>query len=243
MKFLRALILILFCSNANAAELVEREPMAVNLTSVLDINGKEFSFGNLEDNVLVLHFWATWCPGCTQEMEKLNSLQKILKKERIIILPISEDFKGDAVIKEFYQSYGLTNLTAFIDKNQKLFHELGVISLPTTFIIDSSGQVVAHAKGQVDWLQDVNIALLKKYVNQKNQVNVDYANLLQSQKLFEKKPQPVQNTAEEDLIPKGAQTDLEISKASNFEIGEIRVTNTKGDTSSLKIRRPLNTGK
>jgi len=224
-----------------AHEIIEQEPSRVSLSNIRDINGEEFNFENLEDNVLVLHFWATWCSGCVQEMETLNKLQKILKKDRVIILPISEDFKGEGVVREFYRIYDLKNLPAFIDKKQKLFNDLGVVSLPATFILDSTGQIVAHAKGPVNWLEESNIALLKKYIKQENSDNKKYIKLLDKQKVFEKPKDQVQNNKHiDELVPKEAQTILEVANENDVKEGSIKLKNSKGDEISLKIRRPLN---
>lgn len=238
LKLLFALIMPICLSVAH--DIIEQEPSRVALTNIRDINGEEFNFENLEDNVLVLHFWATWCSGCIQEMETLNKLQKILKKERVIILPISEDFKGEGVVREFYKIYNLKNLPAFIDKKQKLFNDLGVVSLPATFILDSSGQVVAHAKGPVNWLEESNTALLKKYIKQENADNKEYIKLLDKQKVFEKPQDQVQNKHINELVPKEAETLLEVANENDIQEGSIKLKNSKGDEASLKIRRPLN---
>ncbi|MCH9753840.1 MAG: TlpA family protein disulfide reductase [Alphaproteobacteria bacterium] len=223
-----------------AADLVEQDPAQVNLPVIHDINGEKFNFENIEDNVLVLHFWATWCSGCAKEMEGLNKLQKLLKKDRVIVVPISEDFKGENVVREFYKAYNLKNLTAFVDKKQRLFHQMNVISLPTTFVLDSTGQVVAYANGPVDWLEDKNINLLKKYVKQKDMYNKDYIKLINKQKMFEKTTNEVQNKRNiKELIPENAETKLEFS-SSDKKRGEIRVVNSEGKEASLKIRRPVN---
>jgi len=239
LKLLLILILPIFGSVAH--EIIEQEPNYVPLSNIRDINGQEFNFENLEDNVLILHFWATWCSACVKEMETLNKLQKILKKDRVIVLPISEDFKGEGVVKEFYKVYELTNLAAFIDKKQKLFNDLGVISLPATFILDSTGQIVAHAKGPVDWLEEHNIALLKKYVKQKNTDNKDYIKLLSTQKVFEKNKNQVENGKHiNELIPKEAETLLEVEVPTGDKQDSIKLKNSKGEETSLKIRRPVN---
>lgn len=243
MKYIiKFLFIILFpVWNSIAAEIVEEEPTHIYLPEIFDINGEKFNFENIEDNVLVLHFWATWCSGCSKEMEDLNQLQKILKKDRVIILPISEDFKGETVMREFYKAYNLKNLAAFVDKKQRLFHEMGVISLPTTFILDSTGQVVASAKGAVDWLEDRNIDLLKKYVKQKDNYNKDYIKLINKQKVFEKSSNEVQNKISlKDIMPDEAETKLDVSEESDTKNGEIRVINSKGKKTSFKIRRPIN---
>ena len=243
MKYIAKLLLIMIFPvwYSVAAELVEQDPSNISLPTIFDINGEKFNFENIEDNVLVLHFWATWCSGCAREMESLNQLQKLLKKDRVIILPISEDFKGESVVREFYKAYNLKNLTAFIDKKQKLFHDMGVINLPTTFILDSTGQIVASARGAVDWLEERNVALLKKYIKQKNMYNKDYIKLMNKQKVFEKRPKEVQNKMHlKDLLPEDAETKVEVSQDSDIKRGEIKVVNSKGKKTSLRIRRPIN---
>jgi thiol-disulfide isomerase/thioredoxin len=225
---------------AHSANLVEKDPEYIDLPSISDVNGQEFNFQKLEGNVLVLYFWATWCSGCAKEMESLNAIQKKLKKDRIIVMPISEDFKGEEVVKKFYRSYGLKNLPAFIDKKQTLFHSLDGISLPATFILDSSGEVVASAKGAVNWQEDGVISLLKRYIKQIDMDNHDYTKLLRGQKMFEKTKKEAQNKHIDDLVPISSQTHLDISSVPNKETGEIKVTNSKGEKSLLKIRRPVN---
>jgi thiol-disulfide isomerase/thioredoxin len=243
MKYITKLLLIIIFPvwHSFSAELIEQEPSNAFLPEIFDINGERFNFENIEDNVLVLHFWATWCSGCSQEMEGLNQLQKLLKKDRVIILPISEDFKGESVVREFYRAYNLKNLAAFVDKKQKLFHDMDVVSLPTTFILDSTGQVVASANGPVDWLEEKNISLLKKYIKQKDIYNKDYIKLMNKQKVFEKSSEEVQNkTHIKNIISDEAETKLEVSQKSDIKKGEIRIVNSRGKKASLKIRRPVN---
>jgi len=239
-RFLTVFFSLICLSSVNAADLVETTPKVLPIKSLIDINGGSFNLGNMEDNVLVLHFWATWCSSCAGEMESLNSLQKLLKKDRIVVLPISEDFKTDLVVKDFYQSYGLTSLPSFIDKNQKMFHEFGIVNLPATLVVDSLGQVVAVANGPVDWLAPKNIALLKKYVAKKVEENPAYVKLINSQRSPKNdlQTQPIQNI--DKIVPKSAQTELEVTKDSQIEVGEIRVANISGDQFSLKVRRPVN---
>jgi thiol-disulfide isomerase/thioredoxin len=238
-KILAVLYSLIFIYLANAAELVETSPKVLPMKSLVDINGGDFNLGQLEDNVLIVHFWATWCSSCAAEMEQLNSLQKLIKKDKIIVLPISEDFKGDKVVKDFYQNYGLTSLASFIDRNQRMFHEFGIVNLPATLVVDSLGQVVAIANGPVDWLLERNIALLRKYVAKKVEENPAYVKLINSQKSLNK-DQSLQSKNIDSIIPKSAQTELEVTKDSQIEFGEIRVSNISGDEFSLKVRRPVN---
>lgn len=240
-SILRVLILIFIpTALVYSSSLVEKDSEHIELPSISDINGKEFNFQKLEGNVLVLHFWATWCSGCAKEMESLNIMQKKLKKDKVIVMPISEDFKGEDVVKKFYMNHGLKNLPAFVDKKQKLFHSLDVISLPATFVLDSSGEVVAHAKGAVNWQDESVVSLLKKYIRNINIDNRDYTRLLRDQKVFAKAKEKTKHV--DDIVPISGQTHLD-AYSPDKRSGEIRVTNSKGEKSFLKIRRPVNKSK
>ena len=74
MKFLLYFILLTMSYTSVATNIIERDPVSARLSSILDINGKEFSFDKLEDNVLVVHFWATWCPFCKRDFSIVKNV-------------------------------------------------------------------------------------------------------------------------------------------------------------------------
>lgn len=150
---------------------------------IYKLNGDKVELSRLEGNVLVVHFWATWCSGCTDEMKSLNILQKSVRRDKIIVVPISEDFKGSAVVEKFYASYGLGNLLSFIDPGNQLFRELKLNSLPYTLILNASGDIVSSFSGSIDWTKPSTINLLKKHISVKKEDNPDYRELLDIQKM------------------------------------------------------------
>ena len=233
------LLISAFITLDASAQIEEHQPKVIHDVKLQDLNGKELHLDQLEGNVLILHFWATWCPNCVKEMESLNRLQKILKKEPIIVLPISEDFKGAKVIEDFYHDHNLRNLVAFLDSNNKLFKQFKLTSLPFSMILDSSGRQVAIVKTPINWTEEKVIKLLRKYVANKSYDNQDYTQLLQDHKIFEdasiaKDMKPVvPQAAETNLAPKADQ--------SNAEVGQdIVVTNQGNSSISFKVRRPVN---
>lgn len=225
----------------------DHQPEIMSDLVVYDLQGRELSIDQLEGNVVLLHFWATWCAGCTKEMEHLNKLQKAIKKDPIIILPVSEDFKGHKVVEQFYHAHNLRNLTAFIDPNNKLFRELKISTLPTSIIIDASGKNVAIIKKPVDWTQEKNIKFLKKFVAQKTSTNQDYLKLLNEQKIFsgKEKTSKKKNTTKIIEIPNHAETYLAPPETENEEGSSKKqaskiITNMQNKELSFKVKRPIN---
>ena len=234
------LILMISVSNANSQSVVIDEYLPSDIPDVefFDITGKGYNFERFEGNVLLLHFWATWCMNCTEEMKDLDQLQKSLRKESIIILPVSEDFKSLDVVKDFYKKHKLKNLLSFVDSNNELFGLFDSKNLPTSFIIDTEGKNVVRIVGAADWKSKEMIDLLKSYVHPRESMNADYLNVLKEQN-------PLQ---EDDLvktpevgngIPAAAITNIEPSSTKEGA-DKNRFTNIQVDQFSLKVKRPVN---
>lgn len=219
----------------------EYPPVPVALSELRDINGKAHSFEDFEGNVLLVHFWATWCANCTAEMKKLNQLQKTLKKESVIVIPVSEDFKGNDVIREFYKNHKLKNLLNFVDHHNNLFGTFDAANLPTSFIIDTDGQNVARIVGAADWQSEEMIKLLRSYIQPRSSANADYVNALRAQNGDvdgdEEKPE-VKKTKE---IPAEAVTEISpvLNEDGSMQEGN-NFTNIQTDKFSLKVKRPVN---
>jgi thiol-disulfide isomerase/thioredoxin len=244
-QFLRILLLFIslfiFINKAYSNVLIdEYPPVPIPEIEFRDINGKAYSFERFEGNVLLLHFWATWCSSCIEEMKHLDQLQKALRKESIIVLPISEDFKGVEVVKEFYKNHKLKNLLSFMDKNNELFALFEVSNLPTSFIIDIDGQNIAKITGAADWQSEEMINLLKSYVQQKHSINLDYMNVLKEQNPSSGS-NPSKLPKKLDDIPPEAITHIgPVENEEGKGSAENNYTNIQNDQFSLKVKRPVN---
>lgn len=116
--------------------------------------GTEYQFVDYKDNLIILYFWASWCVGCNQELKQLQHFNAELEFDKIHdleVLPISIDQKEVYELNNFYKSIGVDTLPIFHDENRKLTDALDVKSLPTTFIIDKEGQVLARIYDHLDW--------------------------------------------------------------------------------------------
>ncbi len=109
---------------------------------------------NLTDykgKVVLLNFWATWCEPCVEEMPALANLAKYMKDKDVVVLPVSIDFKGINVVRQFYDEQKITNLPFLIDDHAKAFKEFKLQALPTSYVIDKKGNIIAKIMGAIDW--------------------------------------------------------------------------------------------
>jgi peroxiredoxin len=110
--------------------------------TLTDLKGKTWSLKSLQGKVVLVNFWATWCPPCRKEMPDLELLYKQFKKRGLVILAISDEDAGK--VKPFIAAQGVT-YTVLLDPGRKvntLFHVMGI---PKTFIYDRSGKLAAES--------------------------------------------------------------------------------------------------
>lgn len=109
---------------------------------------------DFKGNVVIVAFWASWCLQCVEELETLGRLAKDLKYnevDNVKILPLSVDFKTQEFQQELLKSNDITNLPYYSDRNKELMSNLGVHSLPTSFVIDPTGKIVVRVQQHLNW--------------------------------------------------------------------------------------------
>jgi cytochrome c biogenesis protein CcmG, thiol:disulfide interchange protein DsbE len=109
------------------------------------------TLSHLKGQVVVLNFWATWCPPCIEEMPSLMQMQQLLKSKGITVLAVSVDADaGD--YHQFLKDHSV-NLLCVRDPSQKSNTLYGTAKFPETYIIDRRGIVQRKFIGAVDWTE------------------------------------------------------------------------------------------
>ena len=110
--------------------------------TLADLNGKTWTLKSLQGKVVLVNFWATWCPPCRKEMPDLESLHEQFKKKGLVILAISDE--DASKVKPFIAEKGVS-YTVLLDPGRRVNTLFNVMGIPKTFIYDRSGKLVAES--------------------------------------------------------------------------------------------------
>ena len=110
--------------------------------TLTDLQGKTWTLKQLKGKVVLVNFWATWCPPCRQEMPDLDLLYQRFKDQGFVILSISDE--DEKTVKSFLAQKHFT-YPVMLDPG-RIVHELfAVEGIPKTFIYDREGKLVAES--------------------------------------------------------------------------------------------------
>ena len=110
---------------------------------------RKVTLSQFRGQVVVLNFWATWCPPCIEETPSLVQMQSQMKDKGVTVLAVSID-ADDSQYHKFLKQYGV-NMVTVRDEDRKAPTLYGTFGWPETFIIDRSGVVRRKFIGAVDW--------------------------------------------------------------------------------------------
>ena len=114
-----------------------------------DLDGKSVKLSDFKGKVVILNFWATWCPPCRKEIPTFVSLQRQYADKGLVIVGVSLDEKGPGVVKPFVAKMGINYPVVMGDPKTAADYG-GIAVVPTTFVIDRSGKVAAEHEGDAD---------------------------------------------------------------------------------------------
>jgi thiol-disulfide isomerase/thioredoxin len=114
-----------------------------------DLNGKIVSIADAKGKVMILNFWATWCPPCREEIPEFVKLQAAYK-DKLLIVGASEDEDGPQKVQQFTQRFGV-NYPIVMATKELIDNYGGVPALPTSFLIDPQGRVVQKHTGLYEY--------------------------------------------------------------------------------------------
>jgi len=145
LPILAILLLMTLLTTTLSAQVGEQAPAF----SLKDKDGKTYSLESLKGKIIVLNFWATWCPPCRAEIPDFKKVYSEYRDKGVEILGVSLDHKGWGVIKPFLEQWEI-NYPVVLG-GAGIARDYGnVRSIPTTFIIDKNGKVVDQHVGAMN---------------------------------------------------------------------------------------------
>jgi cytochrome c biogenesis protein CcmG/thiol:disulfide interchange protein DsbE len=114
-----------------------------------EIGGKPGHLSDLRGKVVVLNFWATWCPPCIEETPSLNKLQKYIESRGGVVLGVSVD-EDAAAYEKFLKDYDVIFPT-FREPTRKVALDYGTPVFPDTYIIDRHGKIMRKFFSSQQW--------------------------------------------------------------------------------------------
>ena len=116
-----------------------------------DMDGESYKLRDYRGKVVLINFWATWCPPCRKEMPALEALYKKLGGESFAVLAVNQWEDPDHVFAYTGELNVFPTFPILFDPESKLSAEYGVKGLPTSFLIDKQGRLAYRAVGGRDF--------------------------------------------------------------------------------------------
>lgn len=132
-----------------------------------DIDGETFELAKAKGDWIFLHFWASWCGPCREEMPTIQKMADAMQKEnfRIVMINTAED---EDTVFEFLSGIDV-ELNTLMDLDGQVTEVWKPRGLPTTFLIDPQGEVKYQAIGGREWGEPLYVNFLKQLLLSTNE--------------------------------------------------------------------------
>jgi len=113
------------------------------------LSGENATLSSFRGKVVILNFWATWCPPCRAEMPSMEILYKRYKDQGLEILAVDIGENANTV-RQFIQKNNYS-FPVLLDTTKQTSAIYGVEAIPTTYIIDRNGKIIGRIIGSINW--------------------------------------------------------------------------------------------
>lgn len=142
------------------------KPKSAPNFSLADMDEAQLSLQKYRGKVVLLNFWATWCPPCRREMPSMERLHLNFEKKDFSVLAVNQMEDSDHVFAYTGELEVDPTFPILFDKDSKVSNAYGVQGLPTTFLIDKNGQIRYRAIGGREFDHPEVIKLIQQLVEE-----------------------------------------------------------------------------
>ncbi len=166
--YIHIIFVFLLAQNLNASEdyskniVIYEKPIKIKELKFKDRDLQDVDLTNKKGNFMIINFWATWCAPCQREMPSLEKLT--FKYPQIKVYAINTEKPNKLRVQDFFRTVGVTSLDTYYDPDFKLVKQLKMRGLPTSILIDKEGNEFGRVIGEVDFLSDDFLKIIKKYI-------------------------------------------------------------------------------
>ena len=119
-----------------------------------DLKGNKFNSATFSDSYLLVNFWATWCPPCVAEIDILKKMYTEFSKLNVLVIGINQDSHNIGLVRRFCKEKDINYPVLFDDGI--IGNQYGIVSLPTTVLLDTEGKVQAVFHGMLNYNKVLN---------------------------------------------------------------------------------------
>jgi thiol-disulfide isomerase/thioredoxin len=140
---------------------------------MLRLDGTASSFSRFRGKIVLLNFWATWCPACRTELPILDNLQQSMGGTDLQVVAVSVDRGDRRGVERFVRDRRVRHLSIYLDPESHIAHSEGsadrkapfaLYGMPISYVINRSGGVEGYLIGEADWSSDAAKNLLAYYL-------------------------------------------------------------------------------
>ena len=135
--------------------------------SLSDIKGTTTTLADYRGKVVVVNFWASWCPPCIKEMPGMQRLQEKMTNQPFVFLPVNVGEQKYRVWK-FVKLINFT-LPVLLDTDSRTFNGWNASVLPTSFLLDAEGHIRYWVQGDLEWDSEDVVSLIEKLINKEQE--------------------------------------------------------------------------
>ncbi len=159
-KLLFGLFCLFLLSSAQASELKDWKGGATPPLALKDISGKTHKLEDYRGKVVMVQFWATWCPPCLKEMPAMQRLEKKMAGKPFVILAVNMG-ETSKDVSEFVKKMNI-NFTVLMDEEGDGVGAWKVFVAPSTFLLDPKGNIRQTLQGGAEWDEPVYVKAISE---------------------------------------------------------------------------------